>query len=90
MRPGKDLPPTKSDLLSASDARRLTLEGVKNTNEQELDSIMKKIKFEANKGHTECLCGSISKLNQKKLIDLGYKVESHVSYFVGWIYTISW
>lgn len=51
---------------------------------------MKKIKSEAKKGNTQCLLGSISRSNQEKLIGLGYKVKSYISYFVGWVYTISW
>lgn len=51
---------------------------------------MNKIKSEAKKGNTQCLLGSISHSNQEKLTDLGYKVESYVSYFAGWMYIISW
>lgn len=97
IKKGHGLPPFPSktenkenNIIDSVNARRLTFESKENINEQEFESIMKKIKSEAKKGHTQCLLGYISHSNQMKLIDLGYKVESHVSYFAGEMYTIGW
>lgn len=97
IKKGCGLPPLPSktenkenNMIDAENARRLTFESKRNINEQEFESIMKKIKSEAKKGNTQCLLGSISRSNQEKLIGLGYKVKSYISYFAGWVYTISW
>ena len=97
IKKGCGLPPLPSktenkenNIIDAVNAKRLTFESKKNINEQEFESIMNKIKSEAKQGNTQCLLGSISRSNQEKLTDLGYKVESYVSYFAGWMYTISW
>lgn len=98
---GCGLPPLSSDkmeftmdkdnnLLTAQNARTLSLDGSINRNRNNLNNILMEIKNAAKSGNTSYTCNYISDSNQEKLIDLGYDIDHYVSYFRGHVYVIKW
>ena len=101
IKKGNGLPPLSSEkiefqidkdnsLLTAQDARILSIDGAINRNSNNLNNILIEIKNAAKNGNTSYTCNYISDLNQEKLRDLGYDINHYVSYFRGHVYEIKW
>lgn len=92
IKKGYGIPPLdkENNLLTAQNARILSLDGAINKNTNNLNSILMEIKNAAKNGNTSYTCNYISDSNQEKLIELGYDINHYVSYFRGHIYVIKW
>jgi len=101
IKKGYGLPPLSSEkieftmdkennLLTAQDARILSIDGARNRNSNNLNNILIEIKNAAINGNTSYTCNYISDLNQEKLRELGYNINHYVSYFRGHVYEIKW
>lgn len=101
IKKGYGLPPLSSEkiefqidkddsLLTAQDARMLSIDGAINRNSNNLNNILIEIKNAAKNGNTLYTCNYISDSNQEKLRDLGYDINHYVSYFRGHVYEIKW
>lgn len=77
-------------LLTAQDARTLSIDGAINRNSNNLNNILIEIKNAAKNGNTLYTCNYSSDSNQEKLRDLGYDISHYVSYFRGHVYEIKW
>lgn len=80
----------ENNLLTAQDARILSIDGAINRNSNNLNNILIEIKNAAKNGNTSYTCNYISDSNQEKLRDLGYDINHYVSYFRGHVYEIKW
>lgn len=79
-----------NNLLTAQDARTLSIGGEINRNRNNLNNILMEIKNAAKNGNTSYTCNYISDSNQEKLRELGYDIDHYVSYFRGHVYVIKW
>ena len=78
-----------SKLLNAEDAKKISILATKRKDDNELDSILKKIECQAKNGYTSYICDYISDLNVERLMDLGYTVNSYVT-MIGNIFEVKW
>lgn len=80
----------EKNLLNAKEAKRISIDNQKYLVENEVYSIIDRIKKNAYNGLNEIIIFRLSVPVQQKLTELGYKVEEYEFYFAGTFYVIRW
>lgn len=80
----------EKDLLNAKEAKQISIDNQQCLVENEVYSIIDRIKENAYNGLNECIIVRLSDSAREKLTELGYEVEKYEYYFAGTLYTIRW